>query len=87
MAGDDDPPRGAELGLEQRERRADLGDDAVHADRRRERVFDQRDIDAVGQRPLGDAAVILLVGELPVAAMDEDERRARPTCRRDRNPR
>ena len=42
---------------------------------RRQRVADQRDIDAMRHRPFGEQREILLGPRLPIAAMDEQQRR------------
>src|SRR5262245_12748717 len=53
----------------------DLGDDAVQAGLRGEGVADQGDADAVGEGAGGEEGEVLLGAHLPVAAVDEDQRR------------
>jgi hypothetical protein len=53
----------------------DLADDLIKRCLGGERVADQRDIDAVRHRPLGKQRKDLLCAVLPVAAVDEQERR------------
>jgi hypothetical protein len=75
MAGDVDAGRigvaVAETFGEPGDRMADLADNLVHARVGRQGVSDDRDIDAVRQRSLGEKGVPLLVVPLPVAAVDE----------------
>ena len=52
-----------------------LGDDLVERRVRRQRIADQRNIDAVGHRALGNDGEDLLGARLPVAAVDEQQRR------------
>src|SRR6266567_8266239 len=57
----------AEMFGEPGDRMADLVDNLVHARVGRQSVFDDRDIDAVRQRTLGEEGESLLVVPLPVA--------------------
>ena len=52
-----------------------FGDDLVERRVRRQRIADQRDIDAVRHRALGNDGEDLLGARLPVAAVDEQQRR------------
>jgi hypothetical protein len=54
---------------------AHLGHDLVHARGRRQRVLEQRQVEARGQERLAEEGVRLLVVELPVSAVDIGERR------------
>src|SRR6185295_5885185 len=56
-------------------RAADLADDGVHALLGRERVADQRDADAMGERSRHEEREGLLLAHLPVAAVDEHQQR------------
>ena len=58
----------------------DFGDDLVERRVRRQRIADQRDIDAMRHRPFGKDREDLLGARLPVAAVDEQQRR-RPVSR------
>ena len=53
----------------------DFGDDLVERRVRRQRVADQRDIDAMRHHALGHDGKKFLGTHLPIAAMDEQERR------------
>ena len=65
-----------------RHRAPDFADDLIHARRRRERVLDQRQVEAGAPHPLAEERVRLLVVHLPVAAVDVDERGRRRRARR-----
>src|SRR5271166_5394521 len=54
-------------------RAAYLGDDAVEPRRRRQRVFDDCEIDPERQQTFGEEGETLLVVHLPIAAMNERE--------------
>ena len=54
---------------------ARLGGDRIHARRRRQRVARDGDVDALGQRRLGDEGEAVLRVVLPIAAMEEQQRR------------
>ena len=59
-----------------------FGDDLVEPRRRRQRVFDHRQVEARREDALAQEGVRLLVVRLPVAAVDVDERgRRRPAAR------
>src|SRR5258707_13701340 len=53
-----------------------FGDDLVECRIRRQRIAKQRDVDAMRDRALGKQREDLLGARLPVAAMDEHQRRA-----------
>jgi len=53
----------------------DFSDDLIERRVRRQRVADQRDIDAMRHRPLGKDRKHLLGARLPIAAVDEQQRR------------
>ena len=53
----------------------DFGDDLIERRIRRQRVADQRDIDAMRHRAVGKQRKGFLGARLPIAAMDEQKRR------------
>src|SRR5581483_1490232 len=53
----------------------DLGDDLIQRGIGRERIADQRDIDAVAERALGKHREVFLGAVLPIAAVDEQQGR------------
>ena len=57
------------------ERCARLADNAVHRRLRRQRVARDRDIQTMGERPFGNEAEAILGVALPIAAMEEQQRR------------
>jgi hypothetical protein len=66
-----------------RDRRPHLAHDRVEPGGRRQRVLDQREVEAGRQERLAEEGVGLLVVRLPVAAVDVDEGRGGGTAARE----
>ena len=79
MSGHHQASAGAQLCRQARsqpgDRRPDLGHDLAHAGLGGQRVFDQGDVDVVGEHPLGNEGLRFLLVPLPVTAVEEGQRR------------